>query len=282
MREDGVMEDELWEAIKHYGEGMERVILSTLIAVHQGMNVINLGPPGQGKSFCTRTLCDMLKIKYTLVAGHKTPREFFEVFRNEGLVIIDESATLVREPKIMDMLLSALWDGQVEWSSHRNQERITFTGQIIFNTNSIPNNEFMRALKDRCIFNNITLSSSQLKKIAFKENKDFSKEWNAIGDRLNKDAELTKNELVRIRDIIQDLQLKSLRTPIQITKIASFLKMIFGDIDKISLFVDGGDEVYSVVLNKNIKDSEKVKKIATLKNVTDRQARNIFNKYKGI
>lgn len=99
-------ENNLWEAIKHYGEGMENITLSTLIAVHQGMNVINLGPPGQGKSHCTRTLCDMLDIKYTLVAGHKSPKDFFDVFKTDGLVIIDESATLIRDPKIMDVAVS--------------------------------------------------------------------------------------------------------------------------------------------------------------------------------
>lgn len=278
-----VDEIDMWNAIRHYGEGMERITLSTLIAIHQGMNVINLGPPGQGKSFCTRGLCDVLGINYTLVAGHKSPRDFFDVFKNDGLIIIDESATLIRNPKIMDMLLSALWDGQVEWSNNKEHEKINFNGQIIFNTNSVPSSEFMKALKDRCLFNNVLLSSSQLKKIVYKEDIDYSKEWETIKQKLevNEDP-LNNDDKIRIKDIVNKLQLKSLRTPVKLVKIANFLKAIFGDIDKISLFVDGddGDGIYAIVLDKLIKDSVKVKKIATLKNISDRQARNILNKYK--
>lgn len=262
---------------------MEKITLSTLIAIHQGMNVINLGIPGQGKSYCTKGLCDMLGINYTLVAGHKSPKDFFEVFKNDGLIIIDESATLIRNPKIMDMLLSALWDGSVEWSNNRKQETIHFTGQIIFNTNSIPNSEFMRALKDRCLFNKILLSSGQLKKILFKKEFNYKTAWKIIKKRVEQDdIALESDDKIKIKEIIKRLQLKSLRTPIKINKIANFLKTVFGNIDKIGLFLDEGEGLYAIILDKNIKDSEKVKKISTLKNVSIRQARNIFRKYKSI
>ena len=272
------MENELWDAIEHYGKGLERIILSTLIAIHQGLNVINLGPPGQGKTFCTKSLCDTLNIPYTLVAGHKSPKEFFELFKRDGLIIIDESATLIRNPKIMDMLLSALWDGTVEWSNNRERIVHKFSGTIIFNTNSIPGNAFMIALKDRCIFNEINLNPSELKEIWLKEDIDYSNSWKTIKNRMDNDVELTDDEELLIKRILSTVMLRSLRTPIKIFQIAKFLKAIFGEVDKIVLFINV-NSIHEIVYS-DIKESEKIKKIAKLKKVSYRQASNILTKYK--
>lgn len=272
---------ELWDAVKEYAEGLEHVTLSTLLAVHQNMNVINCGPPGQGKSHLTKTLCDKLGIKYILVAGHKSPKEFFNVFKNKGLIIVDESATLIRNPKIMDMLLSALWDSQVEWSNNRKQEKIIFEGNIIFNTNSIPNSPFMDALKDRCIYNDVKLTEKQLKKIwkKIKEHKkgEFEEAWKIIISNLNNDTELTIAEVDSINELIDRLRYKSLRTPLKIHKIARFLKSVFGNVDKINVFVKE-DAIHKIMLSK-VKHSKKIKQIAKLRKVTTRQASNILKKY---
>lgn len=272
--------DEIIKEIKAYSPHTELLTLSTLIAVNQKINVINLSNPGLGKSRVTAELLKTLEIPFELVAGRITPKIFFiklQSSADKGLMVIDESATLLSNATIKELLLSALWGGEVSWETERETLTIpNYRGTIIFNTNKIGNDAFTKALKDRVIFNELILSGCQIKdKILSRRDYEFNEEfWKNIKNNLSGSVELDENDDNKIWSIISKINLKSVRDEWRIRKISRGLKNILGSIDYIDNFIKI-DKIEDIILDDKISRADKVKIIAKLKNISERGARKL-------
>ena len=85
---------DLEREISDYAVHTELITYSTLLAVNQGVNVVNLSPPGIGKSRSTVELLRYLNIDVNIVSGHITPKAFFDIISENKPIVIDESANI--------------------------------------------------------------------------------------------------------------------------------------------------------------------------------------------
>jgi hypothetical protein len=250
------------------------------MALNQKINVCNLGNAGIGKSRNTEELLNLLKMPHSLVAGHITPRAFFDILKKDGVIVVDEGATILSDSIIQNLLLNALWNGKVEWKNNREEYSHYFKGMILFNTNDLSNSPIMKALTDRIFTNRIELNSDQIKEkiLSSKNYKPNIKIWAEIKERVLKDkTELSEPEKERLYQIIESGEPKSVRDIWKLKIIASFSKALLGDLSLIEYFTVT-DGMWRII-NMNIKRSEKVKKISELKCITERGARKIISKY---
>lgn len=262
--------EEILAEIRRFNPHCERITLSTLMALNQGTNVINCSPAGYGKSRGTKELLDLMKIPYTEIIGHKAPTDFFNDMKTAaGLVLIDESATLLKNNEILNLLLSALWTKRINW----RDEDATVNANIVFNTNSLPRTPFMAALKDRCQFNQLRLDSERIKT---KLMSDFDYKPNAaIWDKIRNNTflkvELTAEEVEKVKEVLRISNPKSVRDKGRLLSQARFAKALFGTVDYVKLFITV-DNV-AAVMTSDMKRSEKVKAIAAAEKVTEQTAR---------
>ena len=270
---------EFLEEINKYSPFTEKLTLSTLMAINQGIHILNVGKTGIGKTRNTEELLNLLKIPHQLVAGHISPKAFFEILKKDGIIIVDEGATLLSDITINNLLLNALWNGKVEWKNNKEELSHNFKGTILFNTNKINNNEIMDALTDRIFTNKINLNSEQIKTkiMSGKNYKPNMKIWAEIKERVNKKSELSEQVIEKLYHLIESGENKSVREMWRLKKIASFSLSLLGDLSLIDYFKET-DEVWKII-NLNIKRSDKVKKIAELKCITERGARKILKKF---
>lgn len=276
--------EELFKEISLYSPHSETITISTLIAVNQRVNVINLSRAGLGK---TRSTCDLLKlleIPFVLVSGRLTPKVFFsklEQVANGGYMVIDESATLLREPIVKELLLSALWQGNVTWETEKETREIQkFRGTIIFNTNSVSNDEFTTALKDRVIFNHLILDSKDIKD-KIKSSRNYTpdtKVWGKIKNNIFTNIPLKEEQYRMVESVVDTMDCKSVRDEWRINTLAKGLNNIFGRIDYLKLMLRL-DKLYVVLSNPNLKRAEKVSEISAIKKISERQARNIVSNF---
>ena len=271
--------EKILNEIKSYSPHTERLVLSTLMAINQKIHILNVGPSGMGKSYCTKELLQLLKIPHNLIAGHCSPKAFFEILEEDGIIIVDEGADLLSNSTVQNLLLNALWNGKVEWTNNKETLQHHFKGIIIFNTNKAQNNELMKALIDRVFTNDFGLTSKQIKE-KIKSSKDYKpciKIWAEIKEGLDEKVELTEPILEKIYHLIEIGEPKSVREIWKLKKIALFSLTLVGDLSLIDYFIET-DDVWKIT-NMDIKRSEKVKKIAELKCITKRGARKIVNKF---
>jgi hypothetical protein len=276
-------EKEIIGEITKFSPHTETLTLSTLIAINQRINVINVSHPGLGKSRVTTELLDSLKIPYELVAGRITAKQFFkklEQIANQGYMVIDESATLLTDTTIKELLLSALWGGCVSWETERETLSIKFKGTIIFNTNKIGNDAFTMALKDRVIFNSLVLNKEQVKdKIMSKKTYEFNEKiWNTIKNNTFNQLELTNADEELIWKFIEATSVKSVRDEWRIRKIGKGLKNILGSLNYLKEFCKV-DVMSDTLMDNDLSRADKVKKISEFKKITDRGARKIVKNY---
>jgi len=273
--------EEILEEIRKYSPHTEKLTLSTLMAINQNIHILNISPSGHGKTRATAELLKLLKIPHILVAGHVSPTAFFEILEKDGIIIVDEGADLLSNNTVINLLLNALWNRNVEWINNNKSLKHNFQGLIIFNTNVSPNTPLMKALKDRVFTNEISLTSEQLKQkiISGKFYRPNLKIWAEIKERLDTKTEVSevKKEKNKLYNIIENKEPKSMRDFWRLTKIASFSLSLIGNLDLIEYFEEV-DEIWKI-FNSKIKRSEKVKKIAELKCITERQAREIVAKF---
>jgi len=270
-----ISSEEIIEEIRKFSPHTERLTLSTLLAVNQKVNVINISKAGYGKTRNSQELLKMLDIEHKLISGHITPRAFFDILREDQLTVVDES-TILYNMEILNLLLGALWNGIVMWENNHSKEFHRFKGNIVFNTNYLPVSPFVEALKDRCIFNFIQLISQQIKekinsKFSYKPNKEI---WREIKNRVFQKTELTEVELKILLDSINHP--KSVRDIWRLEIIGKFSKTLVSDLSLINYFIDR-DNIWEIV-NSTLKRSEKVKAIAKIKSISDRQARKYVPK----
>jgi len=273
------MKEQILEEIYKYAPHTEQITLSTLMAINQKIHICNVGSSGIGKSHSTGELLKLLKIPHHLVAGHTSPKAFFEILKQDGIIIVDEGATILSDNTIQNLLLNALWNGKVEWRNNRETHMHQFRGVIIFNVNRIQNNEIMEALQDRIFTNKINLTSEQIKeKIKSSRNyKPNIKTWAKIKEKLLVKKGISEAEKEKLYHLIETFTPKSTRVIWKLSKIASFSLSLVEDLSLIEYFIET-DEVWKII-NMKIKRSEKVKKIAELKCITERQARRIVTKF---
>jgi len=91
--------NELIKEIGEFAPHSEALTVSSLLAVNQGINVINLSKPGFGKTRCSRDLFDMMNVDYEIVSGRVTPKKFFQRLQqvqNGGMMIIDQGHLMFR------------------------------------------------------------------------------------------------------------------------------------------------------------------------------------------
>ena len=260
---------ELLNEIAQFNPHSERLTLSTLLAINQGMNVINLSPAGYGKSRATKELLDMLEVPYTEMSGHLAPTDFFEQLKQaRGIVLIDESATLLRNNEILNLLLAALWTKKIAW----RDDEATVEATIIFNTNSLPNTPFMAALKDRCQFNQLRLDTD---KIRDKLLSDFDYQpkkeiWARVKNNAFIRLELEPSEVLKVKELLKITSPKSVRDKKKLLACARFCKAMFGTIDYVKLFVE--IDATTEILASALSNSQKVKAIAEADGVSARTA----------
>lgn len=268
---------QIMEEISKHSPHTEQLVISTLMAVKYNINIINKGSAGLGKSYGTVELLRYLDIPFELISGHITPRALFDILKKDRLTIIDESATLIQSYECVNMLLGSLWSGLVIWKNNREEETHQFKGCIIFNTNSLMKNEFVEALKDRCIVNNIELNSEQINEkikssLDYKPNNQI---WLKIRENLKNDYNLSKKDLDTLFGLISGFKVKSMRDFWKLKHIAMFSKIFMGDFSLINYFFK--KDPLNEILNSNLKKSVKIKELSK---VTGKSIRFYQRKFK--
>jgi hypothetical protein len=298
------------EEISRYSPHSEVLTLSTLLALSQGVHICNISPPGQGKSRNTVELLKLLRIPFSLIAGHTTPRQFFSELEKDGIIVVDEGATILSDKNIINLLLNALWNGKVEWKNNKELKSHMFKGLIIFNVNKLSNTGLTEALKDRIFVNEVNLSTNEIrdKIMASREYKPNMEIWAEIRERLELDIvsqnltskrpqkfgtlgvnnpkisqnskNLTKFDIIfeKVYHLIENGdEIKSVREIKKLHELAMFSYTLVGDLSLIDYFRKT-DEIWKI-LNMPIKKSEKVKLIAEAKCITERHAYRIIQKF---
>lgn len=272
--------EDILEEIQKYSPHTERLALSTLMAINQKIHILNVGPSGVGKTRNTAELLRMMKIKHNLISGHCSAKAFFQILQKDGIIIVDEGADLLSDKIVQNLLLNALWNGKVEWITNKGALTHDFTGIIIFNTNAVlGRNELVKALKDRVFTNEVSLTSEEIKDkiLSKKDYKPNMKIWAEIKERLGRKTELSEPAQGKVYSLIENKEPKSTRDFWKLCTIFSFSLSLMNDLNIIEYFEEIDEEWK--ILNSNIKRSEKVRKIAELRCITERGARKIVEKF---
>jgi hypothetical protein len=177
------------EEMANFNKYCENVVWTTIFCLmNKGrFNVINAGAYGVGKSRGTKEIVDSWIKLDTIqqITGHITPAKMFDMFGLGGSIVVDESYTLFTNAQIKHLLRSALYDGNVVWTTKTDERTAFFEGSMIFNTNVL-NNRNMNdsALLDRCFINRLDLSNAQIiekKDSNYRPDRDI---WKQIKNRL--------------------------------------------------------------------------------------------------
>jgi len=264
------MGNKILNEIREYSPHCEKWTLSTLMAIQQKMNIINLSKAGYSKTRCTKELLDLLKIDYKLISGHISEKGLYLALCEDKLTIIDESASMLSDRTIINMLLSALWSKHIQWITNDGIQEHQFDGNIIFNSNYLPNTPFIEALKDRVIFNEIKLNSSQIEEKIKSNYKPNKKIWREILEKLK--SEQNEPDSEEVYPYVKNP--KSVRALWKLKKIVKLSIALVGDYSLIKFFVDD-DEVWNII-NSDLKNKDKVKKISEIKKIGIRQAQKII------
>jgi hypothetical protein len=308
IKQDDPLKQSILDEISNYSPHSEVLTLSTLMAVNQGVHICNISPPGQGKSRNTVELLKLLRIPFSLIAGHTTPRQFFNELSKDGIIIVDEGATILSDKNIINLLLNALWNGKVEWKNNKELLQHEFQGVIIFNVNQLSNTALTEALKDRIFVNELNLKTDEIKDkiISARDYTPNMEIWAEIRERLELDTmseKLTTNVRTKTSNLMssspnnqksqkcpnfeklyhlieEGQEVRSVREINKLRLIANFSEILVGDLTLIDYFRET-DDIWKI-MNLLIKRSEKVKRIAEAKCITERHARRILNKLEQI
>jgi hypothetical protein len=249
---------EVLDEVNKYSPHSEQLTLSTLMAINRKIHVCNVGSAGIGKTRNTEELLNLMKIPHNLVAGHITPRAFFDILKKDGIIVVDEGATLLSDRVVQDLLLNALWNQKVEWKNNREELTHFFKGIIIFNTNKVENSPIMQALQDRIFTNRVELNSDQIKDkiMSGRDYRPNMKVWAKIKEQILEKTELSEPLNNRLYQIIEGSSPKSVRDLWKLQNVAAFSMCLVGDFDLIEYFTET-DDVWKI-MNSKSKRSEKV------------------------
>lgn len=273
-----INKEKIWDEIRSFSPWTENVIVGTLMAINRGLSVMNISPPGMSKTMGTHDVLDMIKIKHEYLTGKYSPPKLREKLLKGGVIVIDDSLTILRDKDCLNLLINALWAKKIVWEVEGNSVEENFHGVLIFNTNYLPKTGLKDALKDRIYTNDFSLNSDQIwdkiESISYKPNMEI---WDEIGRRILNRVELDFIEIERVKDILKKQHLRSVRDYWRAVQVASALKAIFGDIDFLTRFYKV-DKILEII-EKNIPHQDKVKEIAQSNGKSIRTAQMILKKY---
>lgn len=297
--------DEIRKEVSDYNKFCEPISWCSLFSLMNigRFNVLNLTSAGLGKSRSSLVLYERFfkdLSNISAISGHISPRKFFDLLKRNGIIIIDESYSLLSNSNIQHLLRSAIYDGRVVWYSTReeNDEEIDFLGSIIFNSNQFDDTTYNnKALVDRTFCNKFDLNGEQViekMKSKYVPNKEI---WELIKNRIiairNKRVTTkltrTEKELVlefttrKIREM-EDYKLFSFRILERITEIFYRTKLFFGILDKDLIdfseklasnyiITEFQQDVYDVLIDTSMSEKEKVEKY---KQLTGRSRRSYY------
>ena len=151
----------------------------------------------------------MLKLKekqldFKLIKGHFTPLAFYKFLyenREKSYIIIDDITKLANDKDIISLLLGALdYDNRlVEWESSRPltadlPRNFIFNSKIFILANQFDEtNEFLKALKDRCVYYELRFSREQIIEMLY----ILAKKRNYPLELVDYIKELSENEIIK-------------------------------------------------------------------------------------
>lgn len=161
--------------------------------IDEKRGLIILGKRGIGKT--RNTISYLEKRGYSekkgnlkIVRGHTTPLTLYRILyeNSDKLIIFDDiPRDFLANPDVISLFLGALDNttaGVIEWNSNSPladdlPNRFVFEGKIIFILNGFPENkaleDYIEALKDRCIICKFSLSDNQLIEIGYIMSKKY-------------------------------------------------------------------------------------------------------------
>lgn len=140
---------------------------------------ICVGKGGTGKSFNLMLCLKEKGIDFKLIKGHFTPLSFYRFLyenRENSFIIIDDICKLANDKDLISILLGALdYDNRlVEWQSSRTPltadlpREFEFNSKVFILANEFySNNEFLGALKDRCVYYELKFTKDQLMQMLY-------------------------------------------------------------------------------------------------------------------
>ena len=268
---------EIQKELKAYSLHTEKVAISTLIAVSQRMNVINIGEMGTGKTHSTKGLLDVMGIPYSEIKGHITPKRFYELLKmyNNTIILIDESANMLTEMEIRNLLLSALNREKVYWLD----DWFDCDSTIIFNSNYLQDNPVMRAVMDRCITNHIKLKSDELKE-KLRDSRNYQPNFKIMEEAKNnlfRNLKLSEAQINAVYEILEIMEIKSMRDKWRMLNIAEASVKLTNSLDLLQYFVQI-DRIAFILANPELKKEDKVKLLAKETGKSIRTAQRMVKK----
>jgi hypothetical protein len=271
--------DKILKEIIDFAPYTEQYTVSTLLAVAFKQSVINYSEAGTSKSRSTLELLNLLNIPFNVIGGHQTAKHFFLTLKafNGSIIVIDESAELLSNTEVRNLLLPALQKQVVRWETDREQDEFQSESTIIFNTNHLPRTSVMRAVADRCFTNIVSLNPDKVvtKIASLKTYSPDMETWECIKNNLFVEEELTEKEKSAVFDIIKLSRPKSVRFAQKCNFIANLSLRLLGTMELLKYFVSI-DNIDFILNNPELKRSEKVKLIAKERKVSERHARRII------
>lgn len=153
---------------KNYYSHIDSFLDNKLI---NGMFVVGTG--GIGKSFNLLMKLNERKVKFFIIKGHISPLAFYRFLhehKDNDVIVIDDVVKLIKSEDIIALLLGAIdCDNKlVEWTSNSPLTRdlpkyFNFNSKVFILANQVQQiDEFIQALKDRCVFYELRFSREQM------------------------------------------------------------------------------------------------------------------------
>jgi hypothetical protein len=131
-----------------------------------------VGNAGIGKTFNLIKKLNDKKLKFEIIKGHHTNLSFYKMLyenRENSILIIDDVVNLTQDKEKISLLLGALDNSRLcSWNSTSPltsdlPKSFIFNSKIFILANEFnENNEFLKALKDRCIFYELKFGREQI------------------------------------------------------------------------------------------------------------------------
>ena len=190
---------ELSEYYKNYYEHIESFLKNK-----KTNGFICVGEAGIGKSFNLMLKLKEKQLDFKLIKGHFTPLAFYKFLyenREKSYIIIDDITKLANDKDIISLLLGALdYDNRlVEWESSRPltadlPRNFIFNSKIFILANQFDEtNEFLKALKDRCVYYELRFSREQIIEMLY----ILAKKRNYPLELVDYIKELSENEIIK-------------------------------------------------------------------------------------
>ena len=172
-------------------ENLEKAI-NYLINSNEKKGLIILGHYGWGKTFNTMRILNNLNVNSYWISGHITSLQLYRVlYENNGkIIVLDDVIGLMNNKINLTILLSALDKGkEVSWITKPEilyqlnlPSSFIFNGKVIIIANQINmDNEFQRALKDRCLVLSMNFNRNEILEMLYtlakKDNLTFLVDW---------------------------------------------------------------------------------------------------------